>query len=118
MRQLTLGELIKLLNKCTLTKNIYFDFCGFAPEAVRSYRGFYDQLAIEYAQKRVTVSEFLIMLQDVLGKYLAGYKGGSYLMTENTPVWVDNYGEAHNTVVADVEEYDNEVIIKTGYREW
>jgi hypothetical protein len=53
---ITLGELIKQLSHCNPDARIQFDFGDLHPTVLRSYRGFYDQLALDW--DRVAISEW------------------------------------------------------------
>lgn len=107
-KQCTLGDLIdqvkfqsKYLEK---DATVYFDFCGFSPDGIDSYRGFYDELALGYSKdkKIMSIDEFLSMLEFTVGVTLTGYKGGEFTMTKKTPVWVSNYGEYDKTAITGV----------------
>jgi hypothetical protein len=132
--QMTLGEIILKLDPVVKNqKNVIaqykgeatvkFDFEYFFPTAIDSWRGSYEELALNICasdskNEPMTVSCFLQMLKDTVGKTLEGYKGGDYLMTKHTPVWVANYGNSGNTAVVDIIDNEYEVIIMTGYREF
>jgi hypothetical protein len=124
--QLTLGELIlKLENVKDKKKKIEFDFNGnHGPTKIRSWRGSYNELAIDYGMDdRYTLLQFIEELKGSIGKTYEGYKGGDFTMGKITPIWVahwgessiDNYrgSESENVGIVDIEETDNLVIIKT-----
>lgn len=117
--QITLGQLIDLVEKRPPDQDVYLDHHHLRPKGIGSYRGHYDQLAIEYDcddHPRVTTAEFLKMLREVEGKTLTGYKGGDYLMTRDTMVWVSNYGKATDVAVTGIiERYDWAVYITCAY---
>lgn len=84
---LTLGELIKHL------KNMH------PQEPVKkfvkphSYRGYYNDLAIEPVDNNFTAGEFLTMLtNEALDKEFYGYKGGAYIMHKNVDVYIARWG--------------------------
>ena len=115
---LTLGELIALLEKQPQETYVRFDFGGFIPTKIASYRGFYDHLAIGFAlspgHHDCYVSNLLSMLRQANGADFAGYKGGIYHMGLNTPIWVANAGTCTDTGIVGVTgEY--ETIIQTAY---
>lgn len=114
-----LGQFIDALKKCDQDKEIYFDFYWFVPHGLRSYRGYYDHLAFGFSGdvESVKVSEVLKLSQDALEKTFEGYKGGDFTMTENTPLWVGNYGECRDTAIVGVMETEHRVIIKTAFVE-
>jgi hypothetical protein len=118
--QLTLGEFIKKLEDQPQDNAIQFDFMYFVPDGIDSYRGYYDQLALGYKEggdpdKMPKVKEILNLCKDAIGKYFTGYKGGNYLMTEKTPIWVSNYREVGDTGIIDVIEAGWRTIIVTGF---
>ena len=115
---MTLGSLIRILETCPNKEfNVYFDFGNFSPDQVESYRGFYDQLAIGFSEGNTKVSELLFWLKDAVGGIFTGYKGGEFLMDEDTKMWVANYGESNSTAVDSVEILTWAVIIRTRWEE-
>lgn len=121
--QFTLGEIIL---KMEMVKNknlpVVFDIKEYYPTGIGSWRGSYDELALKYAEKAggwLSVTEAIVLLKEMIGRTLEGYKGGDYLMGKTTPVWVANRGETYGfreedyTAVVDVLETEDEVIIKT-----
>lgn len=117
--QLRLGELIDLLEKRPADQQVYFDFGCCVPDGVRSYRGYYDQLAIDYEDEPKewpTVAKLLVTLKAADGATFTGYKGGEYCMDSRTPLWVSHYGRSSNTIVVGVTgEY--QTVILTAYQE-
>lgn len=114
---LSLGELIALLKTREPGQEVRFDFCGTQPVSVASYRGFYDHLAVgwsaEYSNER-TVLWVLNMLDKCIDDTFCGYKGGEYLMTADTPIWVASRGEADSTAIVGLDERCNYMtVIKT-----
>lgn len=78
-----------------LTGNIY------------SWRGDYSQLALEYdlcgkADTPVTVGMLKNLLKSCIGKKFIGYKGGEFLMSKRTYVYLDNYGEYTGHFIHDI----------------
>ena len=92
--QITFGEMIEKLEKMPRNFTILFDFVHMQPSGqIHCYRGYYEDLALGYESERkelMTVAQFLPMLKDRLGCTFTGYKGGDYIMTEDTVVWVAN----------------------------
>ena len=118
----TLGSLIDTLGKCAQGHEVVFDFCGTVPRELISYRGFYDHLAVTWKPRvnsddDMTVADFLAMLKGAVGQTFEGYKGGEYVMSRETPVWVDNYGDCTRTAIIDIPANDFEVIISTTRRD-
>ena len=89
---LTLGDAI---DKLTVLDDpfmpIVFDN-GSAPGEVDSYRGYYSDLAFEPTDKDRTVADVLADLKAAKGATFNGYKGGDFVMGENTPLWAAPYG--------------------------
>ena len=113
-KQINLGTLIKELESIDPfyehdgkqeEKKVEFDFPGnFTPSYIDSWRGSYCELALDYEQgEPIKIKAFIEMLKEAVGKTYAGYKGGDYLMSENTPVWVDHYGDSGHTGIIGVE---------------
>ena len=104
-----LKEIIEKLKGQPQDNKIQFDFGGFAPTEFSSWRGSYDQLAIEYDKchwdkEAMTVKDFIKKCEEIDGKVFTGYKGGDFKMNLNQIVWVSNYGEATDTIIYDVIE--------------
>jgi hypothetical protein len=130
IEQLTLGELIDKVAGASPTqpdgddKRVYFDFCNFYPHDIDSWRGSYEQLALGYRDwyegptHPQTVRDFLAMLNKAVGEVFVGYKGGEYLMTRDTPVWVARHGEVGSTVVSGAIDTGHALIIQTSYLDW
>ena len=74
-----------------------------------SYRGYYCDLAFELKPGTRQAGELLADCQSAMGRRFEGYKGGSYMMGENTPVWVANYGSCGKRLIA--IHADGEIII-------
>lgn len=84
--QLTLGELIEFLK--SQPSDLLIEGLG----ELDSYRGYYRDLAFEPVTTQRSAKDLLDECQSAMGKVFEGYKGGDYLMGENTPLWVANYG--------------------------
>ena len=109
----SLGELIKHLQdvnpdsivreKCIsdgwLSPDI--DWRGYLYDFV-SYRGYYEDLALcrSSSTYEQTAGDLLKKAKSALGDVFEGYKGGSYLMEETTPLWIVNgYSECGSAVI-------------------
>ena len=128
--QLTLGELIlkiepMLQNQDSIKEKyehearVVYDFEYLFPLSIDSWRGIYRELALDYNVEGtpMAVSEFFKMLKGTIGTTFEGYKGGDFLMTKQTPIWVANYGNYGNTAVIDVVNAEYDIILITAYRE-
>lgn len=115
---ISLGDLIVLLKHREQDQEVRIAFGYFSPDGVHSYRGFYEQLAIGYSYesgKEVKVAELLKELQGAIGKTFHGYKGGEYVMTECTPVWCANHGEAPSVAIVGIADCNYCTILRTDY---
>lgn len=87
-KQMTLGKLIAALE--ALPAETPIDCL----EDPHSYRGYYSDLALELHPGTRAAAALLNDCRSIMGRKLSGYKGGDYLMGEDTPVWVSLYGMA------------------------
>jgi hypothetical protein len=89
---LTLGQLIKRLDRVPgVTKILTADGQGI--EGLCSYRGYYSDLALNPVGGPVwTADQLLREAKFVINTELTGYKGGEFLMTKDTPLWLARYG--------------------------
>lgn len=108
---LTLGEAIKYLSDLPDNIVVTVDVGG-SLNNPHSYRGYYSDLSFEPTNGMVTSGEFLSMLQSSLDKTFEGYKGGDFVMSENTPLWFSGYGNTGRAIM-DIKLKDGELIIDT-----
>ncbi len=85
--QITLGELIIFLEGLAPT----FAIKGLG--MLDSYRRYPQQLSFDPTNSTVTAKELLKACNDAKSGAFEGYKGGDYLMGDDTPLWVAGYGE-------------------------
>lgn len=129
--QLTLGELILKMEGKDLSKTVVFDDGKHFPTGLSSWRGSYDELALEYSDgqgiessyKPMTGADFVEKLKKAVGETYTGYKGGDFVMGKTTPVWVANYGscegfreeteDGHETAIVDIVETDDAIVLQT-----
>ena len=64
-----------------------------------SYRGYYSDLALEPTTTPIKVNQLIDQLEAVIDTELTGYKGGEFLMSADTPVWVSHYGTTGSALV-------------------
>jgi len=110
MPQLTLGELVSKLRQFDDYAALIID-TGAVPKYVDSYRGYYEQLAINTGGSTCSVGEFLSMLRAADGHSFEGYKGGKFRMGKNTEMWVSEYGEASGMAVVGVTERPGGLVV-------
>jgi hypothetical protein len=111
---ISLGGLITMLERRDSTDSVYFDFCHLVPTSVASYRGYYDHLALDYeAGRSETVAGLLQTLRAAVGGKYDGYKGGTYTMDMETPIWVSAWGESSGTAIVGLADCDYTTVIDT-----
>lgn len=121
--QMKLGEIIDALKALPSDAHLQFDFGGLTPIGLCSYRGDYSDLAVQYSDgaSGCTVGKALEIFESGVMKHFTGWKGGEFLMTRNTIVWVAQNGDTSGTVITKIER-DNDrdwlVIIHTEYRDF
>lgn len=125
--QWSIGELIQRLEPSLRTyvsydkkeepRVVVFNFEYLHPSGFSSWRGSYEELAIEFDSEGnpPTVEQFLSDLKDCVGKEFTGYKGGEFVMGRTTPLWVANYGNSGNTGIVGVREDKYQVTLLTEY---
>lgn len=106
-----LGQLIDKLEMMPPDATCQYDVFHFVPSPLDSWRGIYNELALgwrppnarDHRLDTTTVAELLADAKAAVGKTFDGYKGGEYVMSRDTPVHIDNYGETYsNLELADV----------------
>ncbi len=108
---LTLGKAIDVLSKVDGSLKVQFDFDKTSgPGSPDSYRGYYADLSFEIGEVS-TVKKFLNELNDSIDKTFVGYKGGEFVMGEDTPLWCADYGETGRAIIA--LAFDESVVIQT-----
>lgn len=112
--QMTLGAFIAALSKLPPDKRICFGFASLYPRSFLSYRGYYDHLALDFdGERSITVEGLLAKAKDALGATFDGYKGGDFLMNEDTPLWAGEYGRSGGSRIVGLQERKYEVLILT-----
>ena len=115
---MTLGELIDALEPFPDHGDIMFDFGYFYPDSLHSWRGDYAQLSIDFKEDHnyPTVGAFKKRLQEAVGQTFFGWKGGEYVMTRDTPLWVARRGTVGHTIITGVLREYEDVILLTGHQ--
>jgi len=127
--QLTLGEMILKLDALQASDTqVFLDFGEhLQPTGIESWRGSYEELALEFALNSGMPADFFLdLLREAVGKTFEGYKGGDFLMGRSTPVWVANYGHSGVEVngkwetrgVVDIVKGLDSIVIKTQVTEY
>lgn len=106
--QWTIREIVAALSNVPDDAPLVIDYYGtdVGWEDVGSYRGYYDELAIEHAAQDGNVRGLRQKLEAAVGTTYEGYKGGDYTMNGATPVWVSTYGHASQLAVVGIEFKD------------
>ena len=89
---MNLGDFVDYLSGLSPDLYIIFDD-GRNPGKFNSYRGYYDNLALDCRKTRCKVSSILKKASGCINRALEGYKGGKYIMTKNTHLWYSEYGD-------------------------
>lgn len=100
---LTLGGLIKFLESAPSHALVFLDDTNKSPGRLYSYRGYYEDLAFAEVGSAPTAELLLEICKDALGKTFTGYKGGDFVMTEDTPLWVSEYGAVSGIAIVGVD---------------
>ncbi len=111
---LTLGQLIHQLSTVTEAQKDLFvetDF-GVGIDRPHSYRGYYEDLAFCSSTSRKR-SEVLSSAMSALGSTYEGWKGGNYVMTEKTPLWISAQGENWGIAIVGLEVLDDKILLLT-----
>lgn len=129
--QLTLGEMIlklepiiakqkEVIERHEHEATVVFDFEYLYPIGIDSWRGSYAELALSFDSDggEMSITAFMKMLKECIGKTFTGYKGWDFVMSKHTPIWVANYSNAGSTAVIEIVDNSYEVILMTGYREY
>jgi hypothetical protein len=108
---ITISDLINELSVFSLTLSVRYDFLYFNfsddsgtvpivlyPGEPHSYRGYYEDITFVPSTTPITVADFIAALEDVIGKEFVGWKGGDYIMNENTSVWAAEEGSGGNMI--------------------
>jgi len=89
--QMTLGKLIDVLESMDRTTPVNLG-------DPHSYRGYYSDLAFQPCE--ATVQDLLNDCRSAMGRVFYGYKGGEFVMHQNTPVWIASWGRSGRKLMA------------------
>jgi len=105
MGAITLGTLVAELEKAHPAALVMYDRWGLIPGELRSYRGYYEDLALGVRQTHpeVTAGDLLAKCRAALASTIEGYKGGSYRVDAETGVWAAEWGQCSGVAITGVE---------------
>lgn len=114
----TLGRFIAELDSLPKDIPVFITRLLLVPSDFRSYRGDYSQLALGYETMAsdVSVGELLRKAHEANGSYFEGYKGGRYIMSAGTPLYLSLWGYSSDRAITGVKpgiaRGDNAVFIR------
>ena len=94
----TLGTLIAELEKLEWDRPVEF-VGGGSPRSPHSYRGYYSDLSFSNGGT-IQAKELLMICCASRGRTFEGYKGGDFIMGDDTPLWAASYGCCGPAIVA------------------
>lgn len=110
---MSLGQLITILKRKDKQTPIYFDFDGWRPKGLTSYRGYYEDLALTYGRDDISIDQLLNRCERAMGEEFYGYKGGNYRAGADTHIWVADWGSAFGTGLVGVKDDDYRIVLET-----
>jgi len=119
MADYTLGDLLAALKKATdddrPDKWVYYDFANLSPTNLASSRGDYSEVALgwESANGYALLSDLIAHIEQSIGNTMEGYKGGTYTICAECPIWADNWGRWTGTKITGVTDIGYAAIITT-----
>ena len=110
LNQISLGEFTDLILNLPDATEVQVA-PGVYPEGVTSYRGYYEDLALEFGSTPINARELGVTLIRANGKEFTGYKGGEFYMDDDTAIWLANYGSCGRAITG--IEYDEAAGVAT-----
>ena len=101
---LTLGELMDELKNKNPLAVVKFDHNVESPWKAMSYRGYYSDLAFDTSDTPMTVAALLELCEDAYEKEFIGYKGGEFIVTGDTPLWVASYACTGRAIINIIDQ--------------
>lgn len=107
---MTMERFIRLLETYPQQEDrVFFSFAEAFPTGFSSWRGNFYDLGLEWethwswngsgSYRPLSVHMLLTQAKEAIGMGFSGYKGGTYLMDELTPLWVASSGECGRTTL-------------------
>lgn len=108
--QMTLGSLLKALNRQRLGLLVMTDFAGFTPGRPHRYASEHNDLAFEPSKEPITVKEFLTVCQNTLMKPNIG-PDPTFTARYSSPVWIATPGIASGSAIVDLVPVDGRIYL-------
>jgi hypothetical protein len=105
-----LGDLIQTLAALPGDAPLRWDHGGHVGY-LRSYRGYYEQLALGTSDEMRTVAAVLADARAADGETFSGYKGGEYEMGRGTPIWAAEWGDTSDYGIAGARMEDGVAVL-------
>lgn len=106
-----LCEVVAALPDSTIP--VVFDYgTDLSVQGVNSYRGYYEDLALEPGEQRCTAGQLRVLLKQAHGAEFTGYKGGDFVMEGDTPLWTASYGNTGRAII-DAKVIDGRLVLIT-----
>lgn len=123
MKIFTVGDMLAALEKGIKDlrdgqyDSVRFDFGGYVPTQLSTYRGNYDQCALNYTSEgEISIHDLYAKLSSQLGCHLYGWKGGEYKVHEGRILWAaENDGVCPSTAIVGFRYIDAHFVIDTAY---
>lgn len=113
---ITIGRMLKKLDQFQDDELFEFTNGKYFDGSYGSYRGYYEDLYLGYSdedQGKNTIGDLKKTLRQALeDKVMFGYKGGDFVIDENTLVWLSTYGRCGDLIV-DVIKLNNAIYVVT-----
>tara|TARA_R110002020_G_scaffold294922_1_gene510653 strand:+ start:541 stop:975 length:435 start_codon:yes stop_codon:yes gene_type:complete len=111
--QMTLGSLIKALNKertglPVILSSVYHGYNDQYPGTPHSYYGYPSDLAFTSTNTLIIVADFLKVCESIID---SSFK--NYVMKSNTPIWISEIDTASKTGIVDVISNVNHITLLT-----
>ncbi len=130
-RQLTLGKFIIKLERAQIRtssnslkiwkpRGLTIETDEDGDVTIASFRGYYDHLALVrgHAISTAKISLVLEKARSCVGKSFEGWKGGTYLMGKDTPMWLSAWGSAENYMICNIKIKNDVAYLILKEEEW
>ena len=112
--QMSLGSLIKALQKERTGLPVRLSSSGNSPGMPHAYAGVSFDLAFEPEQtNEISVADFLTVCHDSMNTLITGVDSVDYIVTHSTPLWIAEMGEVSGTAIIDIVPTDGYIQLVT-----